>query len=53
MMITDFGIALLEASLAAEQADRQSMVGKRNPSGGFHKRHMVSILSVLSNSLSC
>ena len=50
MMITDFGIALLEASLAAEQADRQSLVGKRNPSGGFHKRHMVSILI---NFLSC
>jgi len=35
---------MLETELAAEQADRQSLIGKANPSGGFHKRHLVGLL---------
>jgi hypothetical protein len=41
--ITDLGIAMLERELASEQADRQSLLGVGNPSGGFHKRHLVRL----------
>lgn len=40
--ISDFGIAISEEVLAAEHADARSTIGQHNPSGGFHKRHMVS-----------
>lgn len=40
--ISDFGIAVMEADLASEFEDRQSLVGVQSPSGGFHKRHLVS-----------
>ena len=41
--ITDFGIAVLEAELAREFEDRQSLLGQQSPSGGFHKRHLVRL----------
>ena len=51
--ITDFGIAMLESDLASEQADRQSLVGKASPSGGFHKRHLVTSTMTLLNGMTC
>ena len=38
----DFGIAELAADLEEEQRDRHSLIGRGKPSGGFHKRHLVS-----------
>lgn len=42
LRLSDFGIAIAQEVLAAEQANADSTVGRVNPSGGFHKRHMVS-----------
>lgn len=38
----DFGIAELAADLEEEQRHRGSLVSRGKPSGGFHKRHLVS-----------
>lgn len=42
-ILGDFGIAELADVLAEEQADRSNLIRRGKPSGGFHKRHLVSI----------
>lgn len=42
--LTDFSIAELAAELAEEQADRRSLLKGKQPTGGFHKRHLVGAL---------
>ncbi len=45
-ILGDFGIAELAAVLAEEQADRTNLIRGGKPSGGFHKRHLVSPLTL-------
>ncbi|KAK9828917.1 hypothetical protein WJX72_002777 [[Myrmecia] bisecta] len=47
-ILTDFGIAEYAAELEAEAADRNNLVGRGKPSGGFHKRHMVGTLEYMA-----
>ena len=41
VQLADFSIADFAADLAEEQADRGSVLKGHQPTGGFHKRHLV------------
>lgn len=46
LKLTDFSIAEYAAELAEDQADRRNLLKGGQPTGGFHKRHLVRSLLV-------
>ncbi|KAK9796343.1 hypothetical protein WJX73_010652 [Symbiochloris irregularis] len=48
LKLTDFSIAEYADELAEEQADRRHLLKGAQPTGGFHKRHLVGTLQYLA-----
>ena len=51
IQLADFSIAEFAAELAEEHADRRSLLKGKQPTGGFHKRHLVRPVAAAEISL--